>query len=369
MTPLARNMTLALIGGLGLLLWLLQPILTPFVMATALAYLGDPLVDRLEQRGMSRTVGVSVVFLVLTSLAILVTLLLVPLLIRQIETLREGIPQFLEWIQSVAVPWISATLGVGDSWFEPDKLRALVKDNLGKTAEIWGPLLKQVSQSGLSVIQWSVNIGLVPVVTFYLLRDWDHLVLRVRRLIPRSRVELVSRLARECDDVLSSFVRGQLLVMLALGLFYMAGLALLGLKLALLIGLIAGLAGIVPYLGFVIGIGAAAIAAIIQFGDAWHLFGVIVVFGVGQALESMLLTPLLVGDRIGLHPVAVIFAVLAGGQLFGFVGILLALPAAAVIMVLVHYGKERYLESEWYLERALETEDPGDDPGSEADGQ
>ena len=144
---------------------------------------------------------------------------------------------------------------------------------------------------------------------------------------------------------------------------------LMGLKLALLIGLIAGLAGIVPYLGFVIGIGAAAIAAIIQFGDVWHLFGVIVVFGIGQGLESMLLTPLLVGDRIGLHPVAVIFAVLAGGQLFGFVGVLLALPAAAVIMVLVHYFKERYLDSEWYLERSLEPEDPGDEPGSEADGQ
>lgn len=190
---------------------------------------------------------------------------------------------------------------------------------------------------------------LIPVVTFYLLRDWDILMAKIRRLLPRKREALTIQLLGECHEVLGAFMRGQLLVMLALGIVYAVGLMSIGLELGLLIGLLAGLASLVPYLGFVVGISAALVAGLFQFGVEWYpLLGIVVVFSIGQMLEGMLLTPLLVGDRIGLHPVAVIFAILAGGQLFGFTGVLLALPVAAVIMVLLRHVHELYKESDMY---------------------
>jgi predicted PurR-regulated permease PerM len=172
---------------------------------------------------------------------------------------------------------------------------------------------------------------------------------KIRGLLPRDREARVMTLAGECHEVLGAFVRGQFLVMVALGVIYAAGLMLIGLELGLLIGLIAGLAAIVPYMGFVIGIGAALVAGLFQFGgDLYPMVGIVAVFMVGQALEGMVLTPLLVGDRIGLHPVAVIFAILAGGELFGFTGVLLALPVAAVIMVLVRHVHDLYKDSDMY---------------------
>ena len=196
-----------------------------------------------------------------------------------------------------------------------------------------------------------MNIALIPVVAFYLLRDWDLLVERIHNMIPRQFVTTTVNLTKECDEVLSAFLRGQLLIMLLLGCIYALGLALIGLDLALIIGLLAGLASLVPYLGFIVGILAASIAAILQFQEFMPLVYVALVFGVGQLLEGSLLTPLLVGDRIGLHPVAVIFAVLAGGQLFGFVGVLLALPIAAVVMVFVRHLYGQYRTSQYYESR------------------
>ena len=192
---------------------------------------------------------------------------------------------------------------------------------------------------------------LVPVVCFYLLRDWDLIMAKLRTLLPRRREDTVMALMRECHEVIGAFLRGQLLVMLALAVVYSAGLMLVGVELGLLIGVLAGLASIVPYMGFVVGIGAAVIAVLFQFGlELYPLLGVAAVFTVGQMMEGMLLTPLLVGDRIGLHPVAVIFAVLAGGQLFGFTGVLLALPVAAVIMVLLRHVHDLYKLSDLYAE-------------------
>ncbi len=189
---------------------------------------------------------------------------------------------------------------------------------------------------------------LVPVVTFYLLRDWDVMIAKVRGVLPRAWEPTAVALARECDEVVSAFIRGQLLVMLALGFCYTLGLMLVGLDLALLIGVLAGLASIVPYLGLVLGVAAAAVAALVQFGDWVPLVWVALVFVLSQMLEGMYLTPKLVGDRIGLHPVVVIFAVMAGGQLFGFTGVLLALPVSAVIMVLLRHVHERYRASRYY---------------------
>jgi predicted PurR-regulated permease PerM len=189
---------------------------------------------------------------------------------------------------------------------------------------------------------------LVPVVTFYLLRDWDHLVAQVRELLPRPVEPKVSALAGEIDAVLAEFLRGQLTVMAALALIYIVGLWAVGLELAFSIGLIAGLVSFVPYLGVIVGVVLASIAALLQFQDVWHLVAVVAVFGVGQMLEGMVLSPLLVGDRIGLHPVAVIFAVMAGGQLFGFFGVLLALPVAAAIVVLLRHSRDEYKRSGLY---------------------
>ena len=194
----------------------------------------------------------------------------------------------------------------------------------------------------------AANIALLPVITFFFLRDWDLMVARVASLIPRNHLDTVGRLARESSDVLGAFLRGQFLVMLILGVMYGLGLWAVGLDLGILIGLIAGLLTFVPYLGPASGIILGCIAALVQYGDWQHLAGVLIVFGVGQVIESYWLTPKLVGDRIGLHPVAVIFAVLAGGQLFGFLGMLLALPVAAVANVLLRYAEQRYTHSRLY---------------------
>jgi len=200
------------------------------------------------------------------------------------------------------------------------------------------------------VLGWLMNLVLIPVVTFYLLRDWDLLIKGIRGLLPRKIEPRVEQLAVEINEVLGAFVRGQLLVMFALGVIYTAGLWLIGLDLAFIIGMGAGLLSVVPYLGTVVGLLAAVLAAIFQFQDLFHTVMVLLVFGAGQMLEGMVLTPKLVGDRIGLHPVAVIFAVLAGGQLFGFLGILLALPVASALNVLVRHLRDKYTKSTLYHE-------------------
>ena len=260
-------------------------------------------------------------------------------------------PLALDWLQHVALPWVQTQFGLEDGFWQLDRLKAAFTAHLGSTTDVLGMILSRATASSLALLAWIGNLLLIPVVSFYLLRDWDLIMLKLRSLLPRAG--MVVRLMSECHEVIGAFLRGQLLVMLALAIIYASGLMLVGLELGLLIGVLAGLASIVPYMGFVVGIGAAVIAALFQFGLApYPLIGVAVVFTVGQMLEGMLLTPLLVGDRIGLHPVAVIFAVLAGGQLFGFTGVLLALPVAAVIMVLLRHVHDLYKLSDLYAEPA-----------------
>lgn len=349
----------ALLGG-GWLLYLLTPILPPFLVAMLLAYLGDPLVDRLERRGLSRTWGVTLVFVLFALAVLLLLLILLPMLGRQLVRLYELIPHMLEWLQVTGLPWVQMQLGVDGDFWRFERIRTALSSNPERTGDLLGLLASQVTHSSLALLGFVGNLLLVPVVGFYLMRDWDLLMLRLRNLLPRRQEGLVLRLAGECHEVLGAFMRGQLLVMLALGAVYASGLMLIGLELGLLIGLLAGLASIVPYMGFIVGIGAALIAVVFQFGgDALYpLIGVVVVFSIGQMLEGMLLTPLLVGDRIGLHPVAVIFAVLAGAQLFGFVGILLALPVAAVIMVLLRHVHDLYKLSDLYGENGNGSGEP-----------
>lgn len=348
MTTMQRILALVLVAGFFLLIYLLQPILSPFLIAFALAYLGDPLVDRLEHSGLGRTAGVLLVFLLFLGLIAIAALVLIPQLLNEVASLVRQIPNFILWLQQTGSPWLVEKFGVDPFAINLDSLRQRLTENWQEAGGIATRVLGEVTASGMALVTWAANLALIPVVAFYLLRDWDQLVAALHHLVPRDMEKTVAKLARECDEVLSAFLRGQLMIMFLLGCVYALGLVVVGLDLAILIGMLAGLASIVPYLGFIVGILAAGIAALFQFQDFVPLIYVAMVFGIGQALEGMVLTPLLVGDRIGLHPVAVIFAVLAGGQLFGFVGVLLALPIAAVIMVFVRHAYLRYRESDYY---------------------
>lgn len=333
--------------ALAVLLWLLAPILTPFVVGAGLAYLGDPLVDRLQKWRLSRAAGVAVVFAVLSVVGLLAALLILPVLYKQFIVLLQSIPEWLAWLQQKLVPQLGIILPEGVT-LDAAGLKRIAAEHWqqagGFAAQVW----QSVSQSTGALIATGANLLLVPIVSFYLLRDWDDLVAWIRNMVPPRFLPQVTQLARETDEVLGAFLRGQLSVMAALALLYSVGLALCGLDLALVIGLVSGLLSFVPYLGFIVGFGAAALAMLVQTHEWAPLAGVGVVYGIGQVVESYFLTPSLVGDRIGLHPVAVIFAIMAGGQLFGFIGVLLALPVAAVLAVMLRHAKTRWLDSSSY---------------------
>jgi predicted PurR-regulated permease PerM len=351
-----RWQMLAIAAVIIFVIWLLAPVLMPFAIAAMLAYLGDPLADRLQRLGMGRTWAVSIVFTVIALVFIGTLLLLVPLIQHQFENLAENLPRYVEWAKSTALPWIQQRLHLDADVFDADRLIATIKEHIGSVSSVLATAVTKVTQSGMGIVMWLTNLVLIPVVAFYLLRDWDTMIAHIQRLLPRSIEPIVVRLSRESDQVLGAFVRGQLLVMLALGLFYGIGLTLCGISIGPLIGMVAGLLSFVPYLGFMIGFVAAMIAALVQYGDWTHVILVAVVFTVGQLLEGYVLVPRLVGGKIGLHPVAVIFAVLAGGHLFGFLGVLLALPAASVVVVLMRYVFARYRESDLYMEPAAAAE-------------
>ena len=340
----------ALALGVVWVVWLLAPILSPFVFAALLGWLGDPMVDRLEARRLQRNTAVVLVFSVMTLVLAIVAILLVPLLEQQLVTLVESLPNYRDWFVQTALPWIERRTGLQIlSWLDPERLFQLIREHWQSAGGVAATVLGYVSRSGFALMGWLANIVLLPVLTFFFLRDWDLLVERVGALVPRDHYDTVRRLARESDEVLGGFLRGQLTVMLILGVMYAIGLWAVGLNLGILIGLIAGLLTFVPYLGPASIVVFGGIAALVQYGDWQHLAGVAVVFTVGQIIESYWLTPKLVGDKIGLHPMAVIFAVMAGGTLFGFLGMLLALPVAAVVNVLLRYAQARYRESRLYV--------------------
>ena len=329
-------------------LYFLGPVLTPFLLAALLAYLGDPLIDRLEARKLSRSWAVALVFGGILLTVLLLLLLLIPLFMHQFKGLLHKLPDHLSWLQLHVTPWLTQTLGLDPTLFDTTELRDKLLSYAKEIGDLAGGVLESLKKSSTVVFAWLANLVLVPVATFYLLRDWDILVARIRGLLPRHVEPTVSALARESDAVIGAFLRGQLIVMGALGIIYSMGLALIGLEFSLLIGLLAGLVSFVPYLGLIAGIFAASIAALLQFHSLLSIVPVIIVFSVGQLISDFFLTPHLVGDRIGLHPVVVMFAVLAGGHLFGFLGVLLALPVAAVIAVLLRHAEQSYLNSGLY---------------------
>jgi len=339
---------LALFLVSGWLLYVLSPVLTPFLIAALLSYLGDPLVDRFESAGVSRTVSVLIVFLGMLAVGLAAILILLPALQAQIAVLIQNLPAAIDWLQQWLLPKISSLLSTPEAPIDVGALKDTLRDHWQQVGSLAKGLMVHVGRSGQLVLGWVTYLLLIPVVTFYLLRDWDILVANVHDLLPRSVEPRVVALSREIDAVLAEFLRGQITVMAALGTIYIAGLWLVGLELAFIIGLLAGIVSFVPYLGVIVGIIVAGLAALVQFQDAIHVVAILAVFGVGQMLEGMVLSPLLVGDRIGLHPVAVIFAVMAGGQLFGFIGVLLALPVAAVIVVLLRHSKQEYQRSALY---------------------
>jgi predicted PurR-regulated permease PerM len=329
------------IALVGWLLWLLAPVLTPFVASALLAYIGDPLADRLQKLRMPRTVAVVSVFLFTFVAISLLVLLVVPLIKTQVGAFLSALPGIISQAEQVWLPNITDILGIDAS--EDVGLAAFIARYSDMAGNWAGTVLLSLTRGGGALAAAVISLFLIPILTFYLLRDWDLIIRRLGALVPSRQHETVFRLARETDDVLGAFLRGQLLVMTGLAIIYSSGLTLIGLDFAIAIGVVAGLVSFVPYLGFVFGILLAGLTVVLEPDPLLKLLGVVATFSIGQFIEGSVLTPKLVGDRIGLHPVIVIFAVAAGGQLFGFFGILLALPAAAVISVLVRFAYIQYL--------------------------
>jgi predicted PurR-regulated permease PerM len=335
------------------IIYLLLPVLTPFLIAAILAYICDPLVDRLCLVGigkftLGRSLATVLVMLGIFSLLVLLLLILIPLLQKESLLIAERLPSSINNIRNTIEPWLQKKLGISFA-IDGAQIQDIITKNWKTAGGLLGDVLIMAGNNGMVLVGIIANILLLPVVLFYLLRDWDGFVESIGQLIPRNWDKKFATLAREIDQVLSEFLRGQLSVMLAMSAFYSLGLWLAGLSMALPIGLIAGLLGFVPYLGIATGVTLALIVCALQFTSFSQMIPVLLVFGLGQLLEGMVLTPKLVGSRIGLHPVIVIFALLAGGQLFGFAGVLLALPVSAAIAVGLRHTKDNYLNSDTYL--------------------
>lgn len=331
----------------GWLVYLLGPILTPFLAGALLAYIFDPLVDRLEARGLSRAAG-TVLVIVVAGLAVFALLLVaLPLFQGQIAELSQRVPAVLDLVQSRFLPWLAATFGI-DVTFNLAAVKSWLTAKAAQSGADWLPTLQT---GALALIGVLANLLLIPVVMFYLLKDWDLMVARIARLTPRDWAGAVTRIARAMDAVVGEFLRGQLAVMATLSLYYILALWAAGLDYALPIGLLTGVLSFVPFLGFGLGMTLALLVALLQFADWSGVAWVGGIYLVGQLLESYVITPRLVGERVGLHPVAVIFALAAFGQLFGFVGVLLAVPLAAVLLVALRELRGAYEASAFYRGR------------------
>ena len=325
-------------GIAGVLVYLLAPVLAPFATAFFLAYIVYPLVLKFERWGLSRVLAVVAIFALFLCALFGLLFMLIPLAQKQIVSFIDKVPAYVQWFQVTAEPKLRAMMHEYAWQLDADAIKAQLLQHWQQIGGTLSGALMHLGRSGLNVIAWLANLVLLPVLIFYLLCDWEKLLARLRDLLPANIRSGAIELARTSDAVLASFMRGQFTVMLCLAALYSVGLSLIGLDLALPLGMLAGLVSFVPYLGFILGLLSSLLAAVLQFHDVWSLVWVTAVFMLGQLLESFYLTPRFVGQNVGLHPIAVIFAVMAGGQLFGFVGVLLALPVAAVLAAwLRHY--------------------------------
>jgi len=335
------------------LLTLLGPILMPFVAATILAYICDPWVSKISawklsaQRSIPRAVATLFVMLTLLGLVILLALIMLPLLAKETSHFITQMPHIVAAIQSKLLPYLQQYLG-DSAQLNKDLVQNLLKEHWQVAGGIAAKLFPWLSGSGAVLIEVLLNLVLIPVVLFYLLCEWPHLRARIDHFIPRRWHGKVSEIAGEIDAVLAEFLRGQMIVMLIMSGVYVIGLWAVGLEFALPIGLIAGLLVFVPYVGMIAGLALATLVAATQFAQFSGVLWVWGVFAVGQVLEGFVITPRFVGKRIGLHPLAVIFSLLAFGQLLGFFGVLLALPLSAALLVGLRHAKDSYLASPLY---------------------
>jgi len=337
---------LAAAAAAGLLLYLTAPILSPFLFSAILAYICLPLVDRLARK-LPRWLAVAIVLALLIMALCLLVLILVPMVEQQFGSLLQKIPDYLEWARARLLPWLSGTLGI-ELDLDLAHARRAITDSLHADKEVYKSLLPKITSGGAVLIGFFTAVLLVPVVLFYFLRDWHLIVRRLDEMIPRRLHPAAVGIAGEVDRVLGEFLRGQISVMLIMSAYYTAALWLAGLEYALPIGILSGLLVFVPYLGALTGLLLGTLAGFNQFDGVSGLVGVWAAFGIGQVVEGTVVTPWLVGDRIGLHPVAVIFALLVFGHLFGFFGVLLALPVSAALLVVLRHLRQHYLASDLY---------------------
>ena len=343
-----------ILAGIALILWvlyLLKPVVLPFIGAFLVAYLFSPLVDKLHKIGLPRWLSISAVFIGIGVVITLAFWYLVPLVWEQLMYAKNSIPSGIHWANYKFLPWLSDSFNLVPMELDVDQISAAIMEYVqtNYSADSIQAMIAKLAQSGLNFIQIGGTVVLIPIIAFYFLLDWDRMLDSFRRFIPRRYEEQTLVIVKECHSVLGAFVKGQFLVMVLLGVVYAMGLQLIGLEVGLIIGMVAGLCSIIPYLGFAVGIIAAVIASLFQFGIDWmQLLLVGVVFMIGQAVEGYILQPFLLGDKIGLSPVAVVFAVLAGAQLGGILGMLIALPVAAVIVVLLRHAREFYENSPMY---------------------
>jgi predicted PurR-regulated permease PerM len=350
LTPAQRQTTtwIALGAIAFLLVWLLGPVLTPFLIAAVLGYVLHPLVERLAARRVPRVLAVALVEVTAIVVALAVVLLIVPILSKQLPLLREQIPMLADRLNSGLSPWL-ANFGINVA-LDTGSIKAFVLKYLDANVDdSIATALSSALIGGSIVLSVLGNAFLVPVVLFYLLMDWLDLTRRLSELVPPRMRASVHGFVQECDSVLGQYLRGQLLVMLILAAYYSIALALFRFELAVPVGVFTGLAIFIPYIGFGLGLVLALISGVLQFSGWYGLIAVAVVYGFGQFIESLFLTPRLVGERIGMSALTVIFALLAFGHLFGFVGVLLALPVSAVLVVAVRRVRVAYVTSGLYL--------------------
>jgi predicted PurR-regulated permease PerM len=348
--PIALRHYLWIVGAALVLLaalhWLGQ-VLTPFLIGAILAYLGTPAVDRAQARGVPRSLTTLVVILFIGVLLAGLFFVLVPLIQSEVASATSRLPDLFAQFTDHVAPWLQQRFGVTLA-LDFDSVRAFIAENAQEAKNLSMTLLSSVKTGGLIVVSVLVNLALIPVVMFYLLRDWNMIVARIDDLVPRRWQAKVRTVAGQVDGVLAEFLHGQLLVMVALAIYYSVALSIAGLQRGLAIGILTGVLVFIPYVGFGLGFILGMIAAVLEWHGWPGFVAVVAVYGIGQLLESYLLVPFLVGDRIGLHPLAVIFALLAFGQLFGFVGVLMALPVSAILLVALRHLRAAYAASPVY---------------------
>ncbi len=347
---LRRKQTL-LWSGVGLillvLLYVLSPVLTPFMLGMALAYILVPGVNMLVALKFPRWLSVAIMFFLLIAVILGVLLIVIPLVRKEVGLALEHLPGWVAQYNVNFAPRINHLFGV-QAEIDILKIREMLQDAITGTDSLTTTIITYIKSSGSAVIFFFVNLLITPVVLVYLLFDWDKFIISIREVIPRRYLNATLSIFRDIDRLLSSFLRGQILVMLILAAYYSIGLSIAGFESAIPIGVLTGMLVFIPYLGVTFGLLLAILSALLQFDNYYGLISVAIVYGLGQILEGMVLTPKIMGERIGLHPLVIIFALFVFGQIFGFFGVLMALPISAALSVLIRRVYRQYRRSDFY---------------------